>query len=193
MHKKYAEISKTYKYSRSKLKTCKQLGQFLITYLHWWCNIHNNKYSLEQNNIAYLLYIRDICTIFFFFFLCSKALIAEEKLIHVETPGSYQLVALSEFCITPSEDQTLKFDVKARCNAITHLSTDSGVFYEIVIGGKLNKVAILRRGSPGILGEKQYVYVGLYQTRISVLFRKLDFIFPLLFLSYYIYSTHFPV
>jgi hypothetical protein len=39
-------------------------------------------------------------------------LIAEEKLIHVETPGSYQKVALSEFCITPSEDQTFKFNGK---------------------------------------------------------------------------------
>ena len=113
IHKTYAEISKTYENSRSKLKTWKQLGLFLITYLHWWCNIINNKkYSHEQNNIAYLLYIHNICTIFFFFFLCSKVLIAEEKLIHVETPGSYQQVALSEFCITPSEDQTFKFDVK---------------------------------------------------------------------------------
>jgi hypothetical protein len=39
-----------------------------------------------------------------------------------------------------------------------------------VIGGNGNSVAILRRRSPGILGDKQYFSVGLYQTRISVLF-----------------------
>jgi hypothetical protein len=52
-------------------------------------------------------------------------------------------VALSEFCITPSEDQTLKFDVKAGSDAITLLFTDSGTsgfFYEIVIGGNGNVV-----------------------------------------------------
>ena len=117
-------------------------------------------------------------------------MIAEEKLIHVETPGSYQLVALSEFCITPSEDQTLKLDVKAGSNAITHLSTDSGFFYEIVIGGNLNKVAILRRGSPGIPGEKQYVYVGLYQTRIGVLFLEIRLYFSVIvFILLYILNT----
>ena len=56
-------------------------------------------------------------------------MIAEEKLIYVETPGSYQQVALSEFCITPSEDQTLKFDVKPRSDAITLLFTDSGTSF----------------------------------------------------------------
>ena len=114
----------------------------------------------------------------FFFFLYSKALIAEEKLIHVETPGSYQQVALSEFCITLSEDQTLKFDVKAGSDAITQLCTDSGTsvfFYEIVIGGSTNRAAILRRRGPGILGDKQHVLVGLHKTRISVLFPE---IFP---------------
>ena len=70
-------------------------------------------------HVAYVPYL-------FFFFLCYKALIAEEKLIHVETPGSYQQVAHSEFCITPSGDQTLKFDVKAGSDAITQLFTDSG-------------------------------------------------------------------
>ena len=131
----------------------------------------------------------------FFFFLCSKVLIAEEKLIHVETPGSYQQVALSEFCITPSEDQTLKFDVKAGSDAITLLFTDSGTsgfFYEIVIGGYGNRVAILRRRSPGIQGDKQYVYVGLYQTRISVLFPEIR-----LYISVIVFillcSKHFPV
>ena len=72
-------------------------------------------------------------------------MIAEEKLIHVETPGSYQQVALSEFCITPSEDQTFKLDVKAGSDAITLLFTDSGTpgfFYDIVIGGNGNRVAI---------------------------------------------------
>ena len=95
-------------------------------------------------------------------------MIAEEKLIHVETPGSYQQVALSEFCITPSEHQTLKFDVKAGSDAITQLFTDSGTSgfsYQIVIGGNANRVAILRRGSPG-LGDKQYISVGLYKTSI---------------------------
>ena len=53
-------------------------------------------------------------------------MIAEEKLIHVDTPGSYQQVALSEFCITPSEDQTFKFNVKGGSDAITLLFTDSG-------------------------------------------------------------------
>jgi len=43
-------------------------------------------------------------------------------------------------------------------------------FYDIVIGRNGNRVAILRRGSPGILGEKQYVFEGLYKTSISVLF-----------------------
>ena len=65
----------------------------------------------------------------FFFVLCSKTLITEEKLIHVEIPESYQQVALSEFCITPSEDQTLKFDVKAGSDAITQLFTDSGISF----------------------------------------------------------------
>ena len=129
----------------------------------------------------------------FFFFLCSKALIAEEKLIHVETPGSYQQVALSEFCITPSEDQTLKFDVKAGSDAITLLFTDSGTsgfFYEIVIGGNGNSVAILRRRSPGILGDKQYFSVGLYQTRISVLFLEIRlYISVIVFIL--LYSKHF--
>jgi hypothetical protein len=36
--------------------------------------------------------------------------------------------------------------------------------------GNGNSVAILRRRIPGILGNKQYVSVGLYQTRISALF-----------------------
>ena len=53
-------------------------------------------------------------------------------------------------------------------------------FYEIVIGGNLNKVAILRRESPGIPGEKQYVYVGLYQTRISVLFPEIRLYFSVI-------------
>ena len=115
-------------------------------------------------------------------------MIAEEKLIHVETPGSYQQVALSEFCITPSEDQTLKFDVKAESDAITQSFTDSGTsgfFYEIVIGGSGNSVAILRRRSPLIFEDKQYVSVGLYQTRISVLFPEIRLYISLLFLSYY--------
>ena len=113
----------------------------------------------------------------------------------METPGSYQQVALSEFCITPSEDQTLKFDVKAGSDAITLLFTDSGTsgfYYEIVIGGNGNRVAILRRRSPGILGKKQYVSVGLYQTRISVLFLKIRLYISLLFLSYYTQNI-FPV
>jgi len=132
---------------------------------------------------------------FLSFFLRSKALIVEEKLIHVETPGSYQQVALSEFCITPSEDKTLKFDVKAESDAITQLFTDSGTssfFYQIVIGGNGNRPAILRRRSPGILGDKQDVFVGLYQTRISILFPEIRLFFPLLFFIL-LYSTHFPV
>ena len=107
-------------------------------------------------------------------------MIAEEKLIHVETPGSYKQVALSEFCITPSEDQTLKFGVKARSDAITLLFTDSGTsgnFYDIVIGGNGNRVAILRRGSHAKLKNKQYVIVGLYKTRISVLFPEIRLYF----------------
>jgi ethanolamine utilization microcompartment shell protein EutS len=129
----------------------------------------------------------------FFFFLCSKALIAEEKLIHVETPGSYQQVALSEFCITPSEDQTLKFDVKARSNAIALLFTDSGTsgfFYDIVIGGNGNRVAILRRRSPGKLKNKQYVFVGLYKTRISVLFPEIRLYFSVI-VFILLYSNNF--
>jgi len=43
-------------------------------------------------------------------------------------------------------------------------------FYEIVIGGNGNRVVILRRRSAGITGEKQYIFVGLYKTSISVLF-----------------------
>ncbi len=121
-------------------------------------------------------------------------MIAEEKLIHVETPGSYQQVALSEFCITPSEDQTLKFDVKAGSDAITMLITDSGtsgVFYDIVIGGNGNGVAILRRGSPGKLENKQYVYVGLYKTRISVLFPEIRHYFSVI-VFILLFSKHFP-
>jgi hypothetical protein len=60
-----------------------------------------------------------------------------------------------------------------RLKIATLLFTDSGTsgfFYEIVIGGNGNSVAILRRRIPGILGNKQYVSVGLYQTRISALF-----------------------
>ena len=61
LRKQYREISRTYQNSRSKLTTCKQLDLFLITYLHWWCNIiiNNKKYSYEQNNISYLLYIHN--------------------------------------------------------------------------------------------------------------------------------------
>ena len=132
---------------------------------------------------------------FFSFFLCSKALIAEEKLIHVETPGSYQQVALSEFCITPSEDQTLKFDVKAESDAITQLFTDSGTsgfLYEIVIGGNGNRVAMLRRRSPGIQGDKQYVFVGMYKTRISVLFPEIRLYFSVI-VFYLIILNTFPV
>jgi hypothetical protein len=113
----------------------------------------------------------------------------------VENPGSYQQVALSEFCITPSEDQTLKFDVKAGSDAITLLFTDSGTsdfFYEIVIGGSGNSAAILRRRSPGIQGDEQYVYVGLYQTRISVLFPEIRlYISVIVFIL--LYSKHLPV
>jgi len=119
-------------------------------------------------------------------------LIAEEKLIHVETPGSFKKVPLSEFCITPSEDQTLKFDVKARNDAITLLFTDSGTsvfFYEIVIGGNGNRVVILRRRSAGITGTKQYIFVGLYKTSISVLFPEIGLSVIVFIL---LYSTHFP-
>ena len=93
-------------------------------------------------------------------------MIAEEKLIHVEAPGAYQHIALSEFCITPSQHQIFKFDVKAGSDAITQLFTDSGTSsfsYQIVIGGNNNHAAMLRRGSPG-LADKQYIYVGLYNT-----------------------------
>jgi len=118
-------------------------------------------------------------------------LIAEEKLIHVETPGRYQQVSLSEFCITPSEDQTLKFDVKARNDVITLLFTDSGTsgfFYDIVIGGNANSVAMIRRGRPGY-GNKQYIFVGLYKTSISVLFPEIGLSVIVFIL---LYSTHFP-
>ena len=100
-------------------------------------------------------------------------MIAEEKLIHVETPGAFKQVALSEFCIRPSEDQTLKFDVKARNDAIIVLSRDSGTsgfFYDIVIGGNGNKVAIIRRAKSHRRRTKQYNVVGLYNTSICVLF-----------------------
>ena len=117
-------------------------------------------------------------------------MIAEEKLIHVETPGSYQHVPLSEFCITPSEDQTLKFDVKAESDAITQLFTDSGFFYEIVIGGNINRVAIIRRRSSGIPEDKQYIFVGLYKTSISVLFPEMGLYFSVI-VFILLYSTHF--
>ena len=121
-------------------------------------------------------------------------MIAGEKLIHVETPGSYQQVALSEFCITPSEDQTLKFDVKAESNAITQLFTDSGTSgfsYVIVIGGNANRAAMLRRMSTGITGDKQYIFVGLYKTSISVLFPEIILYFSVI-VFIFLYSTHFP-
>ena len=129
------------------------------------------------------------------FVLCSKALIAEEKLIHVETPESFKQVALSEFCITPSEDKTLKFDVKAESNAVTRLYTDSGTsdfFYEIVIGGNENRAAMLRRRGPGIFGDKHYIHEGLYKTSISVLFPEIRLYFSVI-VFILLYSTHFPV
>ena len=44
--------------------TCEQLDVFLITFLHWWCNVINNKkYSNEQSNISYLLYIHNISSL----------------------------------------------------------------------------------------------------------------------------------
>ena len=64
IHKQCLAISRTYQNSRSKLKTCKRLDVFLITYLHWWCNVINNKnYSNEQSNISYLLYIHNISSL----------------------------------------------------------------------------------------------------------------------------------
>ena len=64
IHKQCLAISRTYQISRSKLKTCKRLDVFLITYLHWWCNVINNKnYSNEQSNISSLLYIHNISSL----------------------------------------------------------------------------------------------------------------------------------
>jgi uncharacterized protein YhhL (DUF1145 family) len=64
MHKQYLEIFRTYQHSRSKLKTCEKLDVFLITYLHWWCNVINTKkYSNKQSNISYLLYIHNITSL----------------------------------------------------------------------------------------------------------------------------------
>jgi hypothetical protein len=57
MHKQYLEISRTYQISRSKLRTCKQLHVFFITYLHWWCNVINNKNILMNKVISHLYYI----------------------------------------------------------------------------------------------------------------------------------------
>ena len=108
-----------------------------------------------------------------FFF---KALIAEEKLIHVEAPAANKQVALSEFCITPSEHQTLKFDVKAGFDATMQLFTDlgtSGFTYQIVIDGNHNCAAIRRYRRPSITGDEEYMFVlpvGLYKSSISVVF-----------------------
>ena len=64
IHKQCLAISRTYQISRSKLKTCKRLDVFLITYLHWWCNVINNKnYGNEQSNISSLLYIHNISSL----------------------------------------------------------------------------------------------------------------------------------
>ena len=65
VYKQYADISRTYQNSRSKLKTCKQLDLFLITYLHRWCNIINNKtYSHGQNKIYHIYYyVHNSCDI----------------------------------------------------------------------------------------------------------------------------------
>jgi hypothetical protein len=57
--------------------------------------------------------------------------------------------------------------------------------YDIVIGGNGNRVAILRCGSPRILGEKQYVFEGLYKTSISVLVPEIGHWFSSMFLFYY--------
>jgi L,D-peptidoglycan transpeptidase YkuD (ErfK/YbiS/YcfS/YnhG family) len=41
-----------------------QLDVFLINYLHWWCNVPNNKkYYNEQSNISYSLYIYSISSL----------------------------------------------------------------------------------------------------------------------------------
>jgi len=139
------------------------------TYLNRENNPHANCLTLE---IAGKKTPRENIHVYsmLFFFLCSKALIAQERLIHVETPGPYQQVSLSEFCITPSEHETLKLEVNERGDATVKLFTDSGTSafqYQIVIGGNANRAAMIRRRRPGILGEKQYVFVGLYETSIN--------------------------
>jgi len=64
LSKKCVEISRTYQNAKSKVKTCKQLDVFLINYLHWWCNVRNNKqYYNEQSNISYSLYIHSISSL----------------------------------------------------------------------------------------------------------------------------------
>jgi hypothetical protein len=50
--------------NRSKLRTCKHLDVFFITYFHWWCNvISNTNYSNEQSNISSLWYIHSISSL----------------------------------------------------------------------------------------------------------------------------------
>jgi hypothetical protein len=49
---KYLEHIKT---QGQLLKTCKLLILLLITYLHWWCNILNNK-NILMNKIIYHIY-----------------------------------------------------------------------------------------------------------------------------------------
>jgi hypothetical protein len=53
-----------YQNSTSKLRTCKHLDVFFITYLHWWCNVISKKnYSNEQSNISSLWYIHSISSL----------------------------------------------------------------------------------------------------------------------------------
>jgi hypothetical protein len=77
LHKHYTEISRKL---RSKLKTCKQLDLFLISYLHWWCNIINNKIIL-MNKIIYHIYYK--CITLFIAILFIFPLMIKTDMFHI--------------------------------------------------------------------------------------------------------------
>ena len=71
----------------------------------------------------------------------------QRKHIHIETPGGYHSVSLADYCIKPSTDHTLTFDVMTPRDAIEKLVADSPNYYEIVIGGENNRRGFIRKNS----------------------------------------------
>ena len=88
-----------------------------------------------------------------------------EKHIHVDTPGSYKRVLLNDYCITPSKDQTLLFDVMTRNDAIEVLVEESSpYYYEVVIGAYNNRRGYIRKRKERDIGNKKMKYIRKYST-----------------------------